>query len=137
MGAPVGDDGSDQAPACGHLRILLVDDEPDVLESVGGMLTGMGHTVIRAANGIEALQQVSGQDCDVIITDLGMPAMNGVELARQLREFAPRRPVILLTGWAGEFERQHPDGVDRVQPKPVTMRQLAEALAAVTSPMAA
>lgn len=119
------------------LRILLVDDESDVRQSVGGMLSGMGHLVDCAADGREALRLARRQPFDVVITDLGMPAMTGIELASRLRELIPTRPIILLTGWAGEFDRQRPDGIAMVQAKPVTMRQLAVALATVTNPLAA
>ena len=119
------------------LRILLVDDEPDVRQSVGGMLSGMGHLVDCAADGREALRLARRRPFDVVITDLGMPAMTGIELATRLRELVPTRPIILLTGWAGEFDRQRPDGIAMVQAKPVTMRQLAVALATVTNPLAA
>lgn len=80
-------------------RILLVDDEEDVVKVVGGRLTQWGYQVVVAVNGQEALEVVRRQPPDLILLDLRMPVLNGREVCRQLKAdpaFA-RIPVILMT----------------------------------------
>lgn len=88
-------------------RILAVDDEPDVLRLVKLSLERAGHTVETACDGQEALRRASAGQYDLIISDVMMPKMNGVELTKALKA-DPKLcavPVILLTA-VGEFESQ-------------------------------
>jgi CheY-like chemotaxis protein len=112
-------------------RVLLVDDQHEVRESVGEMLRALGHDVLICEEGNAALAMAIRQRVDVIVTDLGMPNMNGVELAERLRVVVPNTPVVLLTGWGLDDDRL-PDNVSSVVSKPITMKRLAEALAATT-----
>src|SRR5436309_151598 len=85
-------------PVVEPLRILAVEDEPDVLDLVRAMLTHAGHAVLTAASGREALTIFNRESVDLIITDLGMPGMTGLGLAAELRRI-PRVPIVLLPGW--------------------------------------
>jgi PAS domain S-box-containing protein len=114
-------------PSLEPLRILAVEDEPEVLDVIRAMLVAAGHTVVSAASGREALELFEREPTDVVVTDLGMPGMTGLALAAELKQ---RRavPFVLLTGWADELE----DGarhVDVVVAKPFTRERLLEALA--------
>ena len=83
------------------LTILTVDD--DMLVSMGtvGMLEDMGHDVLEASSGAQALEIFAQRDdIDLVITDQAMPRMTGVELARELRQRKPEIPIILATGYA-------------------------------------
>jgi signal transduction histidine kinase/ActR/RegA family two-component response regulator len=111
-------------------RILLVDDQEEVRESVGEMLRAMGHHVTVADSGEAAISLVSRQRIDVVITDVGMPGMNGLALAQRLLVLTPRVPVILLTGWELESDSVRPGNVVFVLGKPVTMKSLRDALGA-------
>lgn len=111
-------------------RILLVDDQEEVRESVGEMLRAMGHHVTVADSGEAAVSLVGRQQFDVVITDLGMPGMSGLEVAQRFRILAPRVPVVVLTGWGLDRDTVRPSNVMFVLGKPVTMKSLDDALTA-------
>jgi PAS domain S-box-containing protein len=115
-------------PTLEPLRILAVEDEPEVLDVVRAMLTHVGHSVVTAASGWEALPLFEREAVDVVVTDLGMPGMTGLALAAELKR---RRsvPIVLLTGWADEIEEGSAGDVDVVVAKPFTRERLLEALA--------
>lgn len=77
--------------------VLLVDDEPDFLETVSYWLTSQGYAVTLAKNGAEALDRVVRQKPDVVFLDIMMPRMDGLETLRQIRQSHATLPVVLLT----------------------------------------
>ncbi|MGE0666594.1 MAG: ATP-binding protein [Sphingomonadales bacterium] len=91
-----------QARATGRSAvILIVDDDPLIAMSTAGMLEDLGHKVIEANSGRQALEILeTGETVDVMVTDLAMPGMNGVELTRLARKTRPGLPVLLATGYA-------------------------------------
>lgn len=109
-------------------RILLVDDEEDVRASVGELLRSMGHQVTAVDCGEAAVALARRQQIDVVITDLGMPGLNGLGVAQRFRVLTPRVPIVLLTGWGLEPDAVRPDNVVFVLNKPVTMKTLNDAL---------
>ena len=80
------------------LRVLLVDDESDFVEALASRLEIRGMAVSTAADGPEAIAQVTAHKFDAIILDLAMPGMDGIETLRALKDIAPDLQVILLTG---------------------------------------
>jgi CheY-like chemotaxis protein len=80
-------------------RILLVDNDPQVMNILGEMMADAGHHVIPVAGGAEALRVFVRGGFDVVMTNIGMPGMNGWELAERLRERDPHVPLIFITGW--------------------------------------
>lgn len=112
------------------LRVLLIDDDPLLLESVGEVLAQAGHQVTRAEGGAIGLERfeaaLSGQGFDAVITDLGMPGVDGRQVARRVRDLSPGTPVIMLTGWGRRMEEDAdmPDGVDLLLSKPPRRHQL-------------
>jgi two-component system, cell cycle sensor histidine kinase and response regulator CckA len=115
-------------PTLEPLRILAVEDEPEVLDVLRAMLSAAGHTVFTAASGREALDLFEHETVDLVLTDLGMPGMTGLALAEQIKR---RRaiPILLLTGWADELDAATAPSVDLVVAKPFTRERLFEALA--------
>ncbi len=114
------------------LKILVVDDEPAVLEALADTLVEDGHTVLRASSGRDALALLDGGErVDVVITDLGMPGMTGWELARALRTRWPDLPVGLISGWtsSADFSAEEASHVAFVVAKPYTLGALRTALA--------
>ncbi len=111
-------------------RILLVDDDPRLLTVLSDTLESYGHAVTVAAKGEEAVEVFDPSQHDVVITDLGMPRMNGWEVAERIKAKSPDTPVFLLTGW-GESVAAHEGSqyVDRVIAKPVSAEALVEQLA--------
>ncbi len=78
-------------------EILLVDDEPAIRLTIGDVLTRAGHKVTLAADGEKALEQVNDRLFDLVITDIRLPKLNGLELFRRIRGQAPETDVILMT----------------------------------------
>ena len=111
-------------------RILLVDDDPRLLRVLSDTLQSYGHAVTTADKGEEAVELFDPALHDVVITDLGMPRMNGWEVAERVKAKSPETPVFLLTGW-GESVAAHEGSqfVDRVVAKPVSAEALMEQLA--------
>ncbi|HEY1057242.1 MAG TPA: ATP-binding protein [Limnobacter sp.] len=126
----VEDDLPDQA-----LDILLVDDDLSVLEAVTDMLHAMGHHVTAVNNGHAALAALGvslehGERVDVLITDLGMPDMDGKELARQVKKIDPSIHTVLLTGWGKQMNANHEQvpHVDLILGKPPKASDIRSAL---------
>ena len=111
-------------------RILLVDDDPRLLSVLSDMLESGGHVVTTASRGDEALALFEPASHDVVITDLGMPRMNGWEVAERVKVRSPATGVFLLTGW-GEGVAAHESSrfVDRVIAKPISADALLGHLA--------
>ena len=112
------------------VRILAVDDEPLLRDGLQQLLSDMGHTVVVASSGEEALAILSRQPFDAVITDLGMPSLSGLKVAQEIKRRSPRTPVILFTGW-GRSEPTELNDVDFVVNKPATPEALDNALRAV------
>ncbi len=83
-----------------HKKILVVDDEIGIRQSLKKILEKEGYTVITASNGEEAFKTIRGGDIDLIITDIRMAGMNGVELLRVSKSVSPYTEVIMITGYA-------------------------------------
>jgi DNA-binding response OmpR family regulator len=78
-------------------KILVVDDEPNMLEMYRVLLTRRGHTIVAAPNGARALDALQQEAVDVVITDLRMPNIDGHELIRRIKTSFPKTPVIVIT----------------------------------------
>jgi len=113
-------------PATISRRILLVDDEPNVRKTIAAMLRTAGHTVVEAEAPMAALSRLAEGSVDMVLTDLGMPDMNGIELAQTIRLRSPALPVVLLTGWGDRAIQQDPlrGTVNAVLGKPVSLEEL-------------
>ena len=79
-------------------RVLLVDDEESFVEILGKRLRARGLRVDTSNSGEEALEKVKTREFDVIVLDLAMPGMDGIETLKRLRQFDPDLQIILLTG---------------------------------------
>ena len=117
--------------ADGPRRILVVDDETSVRERRAKVLAKAGYQVATAANANEALRAIeAGLEPDLVVSDIIMPGMNGVELAGQLRERFPRLPILFVSGFVAENVDQRGfdiPGADFL-PKPFRGRDLLAAL---------
>jgi PAS domain S-box-containing protein len=110
-----------------ELRVLVVDDDALVRMNTGAMLEDLGHSVIEAASGEEALSQLrSGTEADLVITDQAMPHMTGMQLAKAMRNVLPDLPIILASGYAEMEEGEHGD-LPRLS-KPFSRNELARAI---------
>ncbi len=124
-------------PAPSHLRVLIVDDEPEVRSALADMLGIAGHTAFQAAGGREALAWLeAGQPVDLVLTDMGMPGMMGSEVARAIRGRWPHLKIGLMTGW-DETEGLVADAtsiVDFTLAKPFELKTLTRAYVATAAP---
>lgn len=80
-------------------HIFFVDDEPDVRKSVAKTLRWTGCKVTSFSNGDECLERLRGYGCDLLITDVRMPGMDGIELVRRAKAIVPWLPVLVITGF--------------------------------------
>jgi two-component system, OmpR family, response regulator len=112
----------------GGLRILLVEDDDDNRDLMAEVLDSAGHEVLPAANGQEGLKTLSEHSVDVVVTDVGMPGMGGLEMAKAAKAIAPSVPVVIVTGWAerDDIARARGKDVDAVLVKPVDPDALAQ-----------
>jgi two-component system KDP operon response regulator KdpE len=84
-------------PAAGPLRVLIVDDEPPILRFLRASLQSQGYIVSTAANARTALDMVRGHTADLIVLDLGLPDMDGLDVVRQIRDGGETLPIIILS----------------------------------------
>lgn len=138
-------DEREPAPDAAHavpprLRILVVDDDPMVLKSLRDILEIDGHDVVSADGGQAGIDcfQASYERHEhfaVVITDLGMPHVDGRKVASAVRQCSPATPIIMLTGWGQRLaaDSDYPEHVDCVLGKPPRLKELRRALNAVMS----
>lgn len=121
------------APIAAALKILVVDDEAQVRAALAEILELDGHEVVCASNGPEALDlfhaALRTAPFSVVITDLGMPGMDGREVATSVKNASADTPVVMLTGWGRRMEKDKevPPGVDHLVSKPPTRSALLSA----------
>jgi signal transduction histidine kinase/ActR/RegA family two-component response regulator len=138
--AAVATSGIQKQPA-GPMRILIIDDDPLLLKSLRDTLEVDGHEV-KTANGgqagIEAFVEshAEGRPFPVVITDLGMPHVDGRKVASTVKASVPATLVIMLTGWGRRLvaEGDVPPGVDQVLSKPPKLLELRAALSRANAP---
>ncbi len=116
-------------------RILIVDDEEMNLEFLSNVLTAEGHTVFKARDGIEAFDKINKVDFDLVLLDLAMPQLNGLEVCHYLRRNPKGRQVaILIVTGNSEVENRtsaYQVGADDFLPKPVGQLELVSRVRAL------
>jgi PAS domain S-box-containing protein len=113
------------------LKVLLVDDHPEVRSTTAAVLEDSGHEVVEADNGAVALTFLKQRKCDfdLLITDYAMPYLSGTDFLREARLLCPDVPALLITGYAEtEMIRDRPAGVEMLL-KPFTPAKLEAAIA--------
>jgi CheY-like chemotaxis protein len=112
-------------------RILVVDDNPDAVRTMAMLMEMNGHEVRTASDGIEALEVAATFQPEAALLDIGLPRMNGYELAQRLRQEPWGKGIILiaLTGWGQDDDRALEAGFDHHLTKPVTSAVIEKLLA--------
>jgi CheY-like chemotaxis protein len=117
------------------LHILCIDDDPQVRELLNDCLTHLGHRVMVASGGKDGLEvfriaRLKNQPYEVVITDVGMPDIDGRIVARTIKAGSPSTPVIILTGWGATVrgDAAIASTVDAVVSKPPHMQELNDLL---------
>ena len=130
-------DSRDAAETVSRRRILVVDDNSDAAESLALLLQIDGHEVRTAFDGVEALDLAAGFVPEVMLLDIGMPRLDGYEVARRLRKepWGRNLSLIALTGWGQEQDRRRTAeaGFNAHLIKPVGEAELRRAIAAAGS----
>ena len=116
-------------------RILLAEDDPAVREFVSRALVHSGHNVTAVDDGLAAVEALTGNAYDLLITDIVMPGMDGIALALKVSKDQPELPILMMTGYAAERQRAHnlEALIHKVIAKPFAM---ADLLAAVDDALA-
>ena len=109
-------------------RILVVDDQESMREMLADLIDLMGHEPRTVGDAQEALEALEESDVDLVITDLNMPVVDGLELMKRIKGNAPELPVIIITGY-GTFHTEKQvlsSGADGYIPKPCTINRVQE-----------
>ncbi|HEY6908075.1 MAG TPA: ATP-binding protein, partial [Myxococcales bacterium] len=131
--------GGAQASAAGALaagsgrRVLVVDDNADAAGTLADVLSSMGHRTMVAADGPSALRAAADFDPEIALLDVGLPVMDGYELARRLRLSRPQLHAVALTGYGQEQDRRRAQeaGFAAHLVKPVSIEMLVSLLASL------
>jgi DNA-binding response OmpR family regulator len=115
-----------------RLRILVIEDEERILNFLRSKLKASGYEVLTASNGLEGLEQAQAQEPEMIILDILMPKMDGLEMLKELRSFSAV-PVIMLTAKGADADRIKglQLGADNYLPKPFNPDELVARIEAV------
>lgn len=115
------------------MRLLLVDDEPLLRLSIGDTLSAEGHEVMLAANGEDAVSSLQGDRFDLVICDVHLPKVSGLDVLRQCRELQPGVPVIIMTayGLTAEAEEAVQNGAAAYLMKPFQFEELLREIARI------
>lgn len=121
------------SPQHAHLRILLIEDQHDIAANIWDFMERRGHLMDHCADGVTGLVRALQETFDVIILDLGLPRMDGLELCRRLREAGRGVPVLMLTArdTLDDILRGFAEGADDYLVKPFAMRELEARIHAV------
>lgn len=116
-------------------RVLLVDDDENIRSVISDMLDLLGHQVMAASCGEDALKLFQKNDFDLVITDLGMPGISGWDVTRACKEIKPRVPVIMISGWGNQIDEDMiaQSRLDGVLAKPFEMNKIKAMLNKVLS----
>jgi CheY-like chemotaxis protein len=111
-------------------RVLVVDDEVTLLGVIANVLNDMGFEVLTATNGREASEAISQHPIDLLITDLGIPDEDGIEIIRRLKKDHPNLKIIAMSGTFGAdlLRAAKHLGADATLPKPMTATSLRDCI---------
>lgn len=119
----------ESGPLLRNLKVLVVDDEPGLRETLALSLETVGHRVSQAVDGRQALGLIRYHEgFDVLVVDLVMPEVDGWEVAYLARKLQPQAAVVLLTAWGEKLAENTEDRADAILPKPVSLKELDLAL---------
>jgi len=122
----------------GRGRIVVVDDNTDAADTLCAALRGFGYETWACYDGAEALRRVDGVEPEIVVLDIGLPGLDGYEVARRLRARGYGGTLVALTGWGqeGDLQRAHAAGFDLHRTKPVNPAELATAIAGLRQALA-
>ncbi len=118
-----------------NLRILVVDDDEQIRDVLSDMLSVSGHKAVGCSDGYQALEVLETDCFDLMITDLGMPGMSGLELAGTAHEQHPQMPIAMITGWGTQLDQNEiaHKGILAVLPKPFRIKDIKSLVDEITA----
>ncbi|HKK20637.1 MAG TPA: response regulator, partial [candidate division Zixibacteria bacterium] len=121
--------------APGKARILAVDDQAIILDLLSAMCQTSGYSVTTADTAQQGLELALGEPFDIVLTDLAMPGMSGLEMAREIKKRKPDIPIVLITGWEVNLSPAQLEaaGITNVLYKPFRIEQLTDIIASIAS----
>ena len=118
------------------LRLLIIDNEDEFRISISGFLSGKGYEVASAADGTEALRSLNENKFDLVIAELKMPGLNGIEFLREVQRVSPQTKVVVLTScgeWLSYLDALEAGAVEYIN-KPIKEDELLSAVRRVLDP---
>jgi signal transduction histidine kinase/ActR/RegA family two-component response regulator len=117
------------------LRVLVVDDDDQIREILSEMLSLDGHDTTSCPDGYSALKSLGNGRYDIMITDLGMPGMSGLDLAAAAHEKSPEMPIAMITGWGTQLDHDEVTlkGIRAVLSKPFHLKDVKALVSELTS----
>ena len=115
------------------VKILVVDDNIDVLDTIADVLEAKGFHVVAAESGLKAIDQVKKADFDVALLDIVMPEINGVRTFREIKKISPRTKVIMMTGYSVDdrIREAIEEGALKVMYKPLNLEELTKLIESI------
>lgn len=110
------------------MKLLVVDDNPDILQILSSIITLFGHGVDEAGDGLEAIRLLQHGQYDVVVTDADMPRVDGIQLCRFVKAQRPDIPVIGMSGDLSALKRMENAGADFCLPKPFGLDEILSAI---------
>jgi signal transduction histidine kinase len=111
------------------LRLLVVEDEAPIRDTLSAILTADGHDVTMANDGVAGLREFNDGVFDLVLSDKAMPGMSGDQMASAIKRVSPKTPIILLTGFGLFHDKSEFPGVDVLASKPIRIPMLRDAIA--------
>jgi signal transduction histidine kinase/CheY-like chemotaxis protein len=132
-GAPPGPEARATEAGRESLRVLVIDDDRFVRDTLGEILRQQHHEVVVADDGASGLARFGESAFDLVMTDLAMPGMSGWQVARAVKAARPQVSVVLVTGWGVEVraDQLQTHGIDRVMTKPFRFEDVQEVVASL------
>ncbi len=123
----------EQAPGEGPVSLLAIDDHEVILDLISAMGKSLGYSVTTALSGEEGLELAREERFDLILTDLALPGVSGLDVASRIRADHPELPIILVTGWESKLDSAElsASGISRVLYKPFRIEQLTDIVQSV------
>jgi CheY-like chemotaxis protein len=116
--------------------VLVADDDPGLRRLLDELLSRNGFSVVTAVDGADAVEKFQAQRFQLLVTDLAMPKLNGLQTAKRCKALSPGVRIVLLTAWdlLVDDEDRVESGIDRVVPKPARSEALLGVLHDLSSP---
>jgi len=107
-------------------RILVIDDDENILDVISDMLEMLDHTVVTALSGEEGVEKFKAHKFDLVITDLGMPGISGWDVTKMCKTANPRVPILMISGWGNQIDDDmvNRSGLDGIMAKPFEISKI-------------